>query len=83
MIVRFFKRGNPNVLGSINTSGLTAEATGVGEPLLETWMNANKGTPTPDITRQLETYFAGWSSAEKYSQVKNPVDLPEEPEIAE
>jgi hypothetical protein len=80
MIVRFFKKGNPNVLGTVNTSGLTAEATGVGEPLLETWMNANKGTPTPDITRQLETFFASWNNAEKYSQIESPAEVPEETE---
>lgn len=76
MIIRLYRQGQANVLGTINTSGTVPQATGVGEPLLETWLLANEGTPTPDITRQLETFFAGWNRPEVYSQTGDPVQLP-------
>lgn len=80
MIIRMFRKDREDVIGTLNTSGVSAEATGVGEPLLEMWIRANEGTPTPDITRQLETYFAGWNRPERYSQIDEDVELPKEVE---
>lgn len=76
MIIRLYKAGLDNVLGTINTAGTVPQATGVGEPLLETWLLANEGSPTPDVTRQLETFFAAWNNPEIYSQTGDPARIP-------
>jgi hypothetical protein len=78
MIIRLYKKDDPNVLGTINTSGRTPSATGVGEQLLDAWVAANKDVPKVDATRQLESYFASWKNAERYSQVEDKADTGKE-----
>lgn len=70
MIIRLYKQKNPNLLGTINTSGTVPTATGTGVPLLEAWMKAHADVPTPDATRQLESFFAAWNNPDDYSQIK-------------
>lgn len=71
MIIRLYKKDDPNVLGTINTSGRTPSATGVGEQLLDAWVKANKDVAKADATRQLESYFSSWKNRDEYSQVKD------------
>ena len=78
MIIRLYKKGDKNVLGTINTSGTLPTATGVGEPLLEAWMESKKGVPTPDATRQLESYYASWKNAGDYAQVEEDAKIEKE-----
>jgi hypothetical protein len=73
-----FLKGSENVLGSVNTSGTLPTADGVGEPLLEAWLAANKDIPTADATRGLEAFFSAWNQKEPYGQVGDSATIKDE-----
>jgi hypothetical protein len=77
MIIRMHLKDDENVLGTINTAGTSATATGVGEGLLEVFMKANEGVPAADVTRQIESFFASWKEEKGYGQAEGPADLNE------
>lgn len=75
MIIRLYNKGDNNVIGTINTAGKTPIASGVGEPILDAWMGANKDVPRVDATRQLESFFASWKNADEYGQVEDEATI--------
>lgn len=70
MIISFFAYNEPGVRGTINTGGDAPTATGVGEELLEVWMNQHKDFSTAKAVESLEAFYSSWGNQSGFSAVE-------------
>ena len=70
MIISFFAYNEPGVRGTINTGGDAPTATGVGEELLETWMEQHKEMTAARAVESLEAFYASWGNQSGFSAVE-------------
>lgn len=70
MIISFFAYNEPGVKGTINTGGDAPTATGVGEELLEVWLNQHKDVSTAKAVESLEAFYSSWGNQSGFSAVE-------------
>src|SRR5690606_14926984 len=70
MIISFFNRNEPGVKGTINTDGEAPSATGVGEQMLEAWMDMHEGEDPQKTIEGLEAFYSSWANQGGYSAVE-------------
>lgn len=70
MIISFFAYNEPGVKGTINTGGDAPTATGVGEELLEVWMNQHKDLSAAKAVESLEAFYSSWGNQSGFAAVE-------------
>jgi len=70
MIISFFNRNEPGVRGTINTGGDAPSATGVGERILETWLETHKDQSVESAMNSLEAFYSSWQEEGDFSAVE-------------
>lgn len=83
MIISLFSQNQKGVRGTINTSVTPPTATGVGEQLLQTWLDTHKGQPMEQTVASLEQFYSAWANQGSYSAVEPGDSTPNETRVVD